>query len=168
MATVAERTRPKSLAPDRYEQFLSAASIFLLACVLVALAKSHGGALHLNLNVLSHLVTVIMALALTPVILLRPRGDLWHRRLGWVWVAAMMMTALVTFDMRYVNRGSFSFIHILSAFTLVQVPLIVAHARRHKVARHRTSVRAMVTGALLLAGFLTFPFDRLLGRWLFS
>jgi uncharacterized membrane protein len=34
--------------------------------------------------------------------------------------------------------------------------------------RHRRGVRAMVTGALLIAGFFTFPFDRLLGHWLFS
>jgi uncharacterized membrane protein len=36
------------------------------------------------------------------------------------------------------------------------------------VKRHRRSVRAMVTGALLIAGFFTFPFNRLLGHWLFS
>ena len=39
-------------------------------------------------------------------------------------------------------------------------------ARTHKVALHRGSVRGMVTGALLIAGFFTFPFGRLLGRWL--
>ena len=33
---------------------------------------------------------------------------------------------------------------------------------------HRGSVRGMVTGALLVAGFFTFPFDRMLGHWLFS
>ena len=36
-------------------------------------------------------------------------------------------------------------------------------ARTHKVALHRSSVRGMVTGALLIAGFFTFPFGRLLG-----
>jgi uncharacterized membrane protein len=35
-------------------------------------------------------------------------------------------------------------------------------------ARHRRGIRAMVLGALLIAGFFTFPFDRLLGRWLFG
>ena len=51
---------------------------------------------------------------------------------------------------------------------MIQVPIIVWNARAHNVRRHRTDVRAMVTGALLIAGFFTFPFNRLLGQWLFG
>lgn len=64
--------------------------------------------------------------------------------------------------------GRFSVIHILSLWTLVQVPVIWWSARTHDVARHKGSVRGMVIGALLTAGFFTFPFGRLLGRWLFG
>ena len=53
-------------------------------------------------------------------------------------------------------------------WTLLQVPVIVLAARRHDVARHRSAVRGMVLGALLIAGFFTFPFNRLLGQWLFG
>ena len=42
----------------------------------------------------------------------------------------------------------------------------IGAARRHDIARHRKIVRGMVTGALLIAGFFTFPFHRLLGQWL--
>lgn len=59
-------------------------------------------------------------------------------------------------------------IHILSVWTVIQVPIIWWTARNHKIARHRSAVRGMVFGALLIAGFFTFPFDRMLGRWLFS
>jgi hypothetical protein len=55
-----------------------------------------------------------------------------------------------------------------SAWTLVQVSLIVRAARAHDVARHRRRVRGMVTGALLISGFFTFPFGRMLGSWLFA
>jgi uncharacterized membrane protein len=48
------------------------------------------------------------------------------------------------------------------------VILLVWYARRHQVARHRGAVRGMVMGALLVAGFFTFPFGRLMGRWLFG
>jgi uncharacterized membrane protein len=41
-------------------------------------------------------------------------------------------------------------------------------ARTHRYAAHRRAVRGMVTGALLIAGFFTFPFGRLLGHWLFG
>ena len=59
-------------------------------------------------------------------------------------------------------------IHIISAVTLVLVPRLVWTARHHRVAQHRRAVRGLVTGALLIAGFFTFPFDRLLGHWLFG
>jgi len=50
----------------------------------------------------------------------------------------------------------------------VAAPLIWWTARTHRVAAHRRQVRGMVTGALLVAGFFTLPFGRLLGRWLFA
>jgi uncharacterized membrane protein len=80
----------------------------------------------------------------------------------------MFLTAVSTFFIRGLNQGSLSFIHILSAWTLVQVPLIVWHARHHNHRGHRAAVRGMVTGALIIAGAFTFPFDRLLGHWLFG
>lgn len=101
--------------------------------------------------------------------LLRRRGDRLHRRLGYVWVAAMGLTAALSFGIRTISpSGGFSWIHILSAWTLIQIPLIVWSARMHNVARHRAAVRGMVLGALLIAGLFTFPFHRLMGQWLFG
>jgi uncharacterized membrane protein len=114
------------------------------------------------------MATIAIALGLTPIMLTRRRGDRLHRQLGWVWVASMFLTALVSLDIRLINRGGFSLIHILSVWTLIQVTVIVWSARHHNVARHRSAVRGMVLGALLIAGFFTFPFDRLLGQWLFG
>jgi uncharacterized membrane protein len=85
-----------------------------------------------------------------------------------VWVVAMALTAALTFDLHLINPGSYSFIHILSGWTLIQVPLIVIRARQHDIVRHRRAVRGMVIGALLVAGFFTFPFGRLMGSWLFG
>ena len=110
----------------------------------------------------------MVALALTPVMLLRRRGDARHRLLGRVCAGAMMLTAILSLFVRLSNHGQFSLIHLLSVYTLVQVPILVWTARTHRVARHRRAVRAMVTGALLIAGFFTFPFGRLLGHWLFA
>ena len=81
---------------------------------------------------------------------------------------AMAITAASTFGIRGLNGGTLSFIHILSAWTLIQVPLLVWAARTHNVAKHRSAVRGMVAGALVIAGIFTFPFDRLMGHWLFG
>ncbi len=171
MASIAGRARAvyaKSLAPDSYERFLALGAVVLLGCVLVALAKGMPAWGRVPLNVWAHLGTIMVALVLTPVMMLRRRGDALHRQLGWIWVSAMILTAAITFTVRNANNGGFSFIHILSAWVLIQVPLIAWSAHKHNIARHRFGARAMTTGALLIAGFFTFPFNRMLGHWLFG
>lgn len=168
MATVASDVPKcaKPLTPDTFERVLAVGSVVLIAAVLIALARGHAEWGRVPWQVWPHLLTIMVALALTPWLLLRRRGDRRHRVMGTIWVAAMLLTALVSFDLR--TGGHWSVIHILSAWTLFQAPLIWWSARRHDVARHRSAVRGMVTGALLIAGFFTFPFDRLLGHWLFG
>ena len=170
MATVLGGTRPKfkPIAPDLFEHVLAGAALVLLGAVLIALARGWGEWNRIPGTVWAHLVTITVATALTPVMLLRRRGDPLHRRLWWVWAGAMILTAAISFAIRDINRGGLSFIHILSAWTLIQVPIIIWSARMHNLKRHRGSVRGTVTGALLVAGFFTFPFDRLLGHWLFG
>ncbi len=157
-----------SVLPDTFDRFLAAAAIALLVALLMALFRGQSDWARLPTSVWFHIATIAISLALTPVMLTRRRGDRLHRQLGWVWVTAMFLTAFVSFDIRMINRGEFSLIHILSVWTLIQVTMIVWSARHHNVARHRSAVRGMVLGALLIAGFFTFPFNRLLGQWLFG
>ncbi len=159
-------TRVKPWAADTYEKVLSIGAL-LLAAVLTAILRGQAQWAMVPGIVWAHILTILVALGLTLVILLSPRGDRRHRILGRVWAAAMLLTALLSFGIREAN-GGFSFIHILSAWVVIQVQLLWYAARTHKVALHRGSVRGMVTGALLIAGFFTFPFGRLLGRWLFG
>jgi uncharacterized membrane protein len=172
MATAATAPAPTprklSIKPDTFDRVLAAASLILLAALVIALARGRSEWGSVPTIVWAHIATIFVAVALTPVMMLRRRGDRLHRRLGWVWAVSLATTALFTFGIRGINQGSFSLIHVLSAWTLVQVPLLVWHARRHNHAKHRFAVRGMVTGALLVAGFFTFPFDRLMGQWLFG
>ena len=167
-ATRAHKKANKPLTADGYERFLAFAAIILLATILVALAKGHADWPRVPLVIWGHLATVLIALALTPVMLLRRRGDARHRVLGRVWVAAMFLTAIESFFVRFSNHGGFSFIHLISAYVVVAAPLIWWSARNHRIAAHRGQVRGMVTGALLIAGFFTLPFGRMLGHWLFA
>lgn len=169
MATLADTVpRPRSLAPDIFERILATSAIVLMIAVIAALGRGRAEWHLVPVQVWLHIATIMTALALTPVMLLRRRGDALHRQLGRVWVVAMILTAIDSLFVRFSNHGNFSFIHILSVWTLIQVPVIFWAARTHNVHRHRNAVRGMVTGALLIAGFFTFPFGRLLGRWLFG
>lgn len=155
-------------APEAFDRILAGAAVILLAAVLAALARGFDEWDRLPAFVWAHILTILVALVLTPLMLLRRRGDLPHRVLGWLWASALFLTAVISFEVRIINPGGFSWIHLLSVLTIVQVPLIVFQARRHDWKRHRSAVRGMVTGALLLAGFFTFPFGRLMGAWLFG
>lgn len=160
------RRKRRSIAPDLYERFLAVASIALLGAVIVAIARGRAEWPTIPSVIWVHLATIVVALALTPVLLLQRRGTRRHRRIGWVWAIAMLTTALVSLFIRGINPGGWSWIHILSVITIIGVPATVFAARKHHIAAHRFGIRFAVTGALLIAGFFTFPFDRLLGRWL--
>ncbi|RYE43691.1 MAG: hypothetical protein EOP21_07545 [Hyphomicrobiales bacterium] len=170
MVSIAEPapTRINPLAPNTFERVLAIGATLLLVAVIVALAKGYSEWGRVPWQVWPHLLTIMLATALTPVMLLRRRGDRPHRLLGTIWVISMIATAALSFNLRLINHGGLSLIHILSAWTLIQAPVIWWSARTHRVTMHRRSVRYMVLGALLVAGFFTFPFNRLMGHWLFG
>lgn len=170
MASIAEPAPSpvKPISADRFERILAGGAVLLLAAVAMALFKGRSEWSAVPWQVWPHLATIIVALVLTPVILLRRRGDHRHRWLGRIWAAAMFLTAALSLNVTLIHPGQWSLIHILSVWTLIQVPLIWWSARTHRVTMHRRTVRGMIIGALLVAGFFTFPFDRLMGHWLFG
>ncbi len=170
MATLFMKADAKvgSIAPNGYDKLLSGAAGLLLAAVIVALARGYPHWPQVTAIVWAHLLSVLVALVLTPWMLLRPRGTPAHRLLGKIWVLAMVATAALSLFVKVINPGHFSIIHILSIFVLVMAPRVWLTARAHQVARHRATVRGLVTGALLIAGFFTLPPFRLLGGWLFG
>ncbi len=156
------------LAPQRIDYALAFAALLLLAAVLAGLAR---GATHwaaIPPSVWLHLAVVAAALALSPVMLLRRRGDRLHRVLGWFWVGLLMTGAIVSFDIRGLMHGHLSPIHAISAFVIIQTPMIVWFARRHNVRGHSIAVRSTIAGALLIAGYFTLLPSRMLGGWLFG
>ncbi|KNY23746.1 hypothetical protein AKJ13_04465 [Methylobacterium sp. ARG-1] len=53
-------------------------------------------------------------------------------------------------------------------FALTQAPMQAWHARLHRADAHRYTALSRITGLSCIAGFFTFPFGRMLGRWLFA
>ena len=174
MATTATQ-RQGWLARLLSNPVLAVASAILFACAVVAVAKGRADWARVPGLVWVHLGSILLATGLTPVMLLRRKGDGRHRKLGYVWAGAMVLTAVTSlfFSTRVpsglgVFTGDFSVIHLLSVLVLLQVPRIVVKARRHDRSGHESAVRGIVIGALLIAGFFTFPFNRMLGAWLFA
>ncbi len=53
----------------------------------------------------------------------KPRGDRTHRTVGMVWVITMYATALSSFAIKDLDPGHYSWIHILSAFTIYSLTM---------------------------------------------
>lgn len=115
--------RIKPFTPDTYERALAVCAVVLAGFVFAALLRGRAEWDTVPSIVWLHLATIVTALLLTPVMLLRSRGDPLHRQLGWVWAAAMLLTAIDSLFIRTTGSGRFNIIQILSVWTMVQVPI---------------------------------------------
>jgi uncharacterized membrane protein len=88
-----------------------------------------------------HAIGATFSLAVGALVILRRRkGDRAHRRVGRVWMVAMYWTAGSSFGIRALHPGHLSWIHGLSAWTIVSLTVAVWAARTHRVRTHRDFV----------------------------
>ena len=167
MATLAKARGGGPLAPNGVERAIACGALAILFVVLVALGRGRGAWSEVPALVWAHLLLLLVALALTPVLMLRARGTRRHRALDWTWAAALFATAAVSFGLSGLT-GGWSPIHVFSVVTVLAVPALVWMARTHQVRHHRRIARKLTAGALLLAGVFTLLGERTLGRMLWG
>ena len=116
-----------------------------------------------------HAFAALAAFLLGLVQLARLKGTHTHRLIGYTWVGLMLFVAVSSFFIHELRHwGSFSFIHLLSIFTLAMLPLGIYFARRHNVVGHRKTMLGLFFGALVVAGAFTLLPGRILGRVVFG
>jgi uncharacterized membrane protein len=115
-----------------------------------------------------HLAAVTVAILIGLVLLAGVKGSMTHRLLGWTWVVAMTTVAISSLFIRLINHGHFSFIHLLSGWTLIAVPMGVAFARGHKVRLHARMMTGLFTSGLFIAGLFAFMPGRLMWNLFFG
>ena len=109
--------------------------------------------LALKIHVASALVTFAIGLLLLSGL---PKGTKTHKRLGWTWSVFMASTAISSFLLVGLNGGHFSWIHGLSAWTIIVLPFALVAARRHDVKSHAKHMRGMFLGGMIIAGLFSF------------
>ena len=77
----------------------------LFAVVAVALGRDVDWWGQMPALVWAHLLLLMVALALTPVLLFGMRGNRRHRQLGWVWAVSLFATAALSFGLHGLNGG---------------------------------------------------------------
>lgn len=117
-----------------------------------------------------HLATVLPALFIGAVLLLRPKGTGLHRRLGRLYMLLMLTTAVVSLCMSAevgpTLFGHFGFIHLFSVLVLFSVPSAYRAARAGHIGRHRRHMVGLYVGGILIAGSFALLPGRLLHGWI--
>jgi uncharacterized membrane protein len=106
---------------------------------------------HWNALLVSHVVAALFVLALGPVQIFRRRRDRIHRTMGLLWVAAMYYVCLSSFWI--VSEGHFTWLHGLSAFTLLTVTLGLVGAIRANIRSHRGNMVGSYIGIAVAFAF---------------
>jgi uncharacterized membrane protein len=117
-----------------------------------------------------HAGAAIAALLLGSVQMLASKGTLPHRLVGWTWVVLMVVVAVSSLGIMSFRPvlGTFGWIHILSAVTLVSLPVAVLHARRGRITNHRHAMTGLFLGALVISGALTLLPGRIMNKVVFD
>lgn len=115
-----------------------------------------------------HVYAALTALLVGSVILFRPKGRGLHKALGWTWVIAMGATAVSSLFITGLNGGVYSFVHLLSGWTIIALPMAIHAIRNRKVDAHRQAMTGMFVGGLLVAGALTFIPSRVMFEMFFG
>jgi len=76
--------------------------------------------------------------------------------------------AVSSLFIQLINHGHLSYIHLLSGWTILTLPIAVALARRHKVKQHARMMTGLFTGGLILAGLFAFFPGRLMWSLFFG
>jgi uncharacterized membrane protein len=110
----------------------------------------------------THAVAATLAMVLGAVnVVRRRRGDAAHRLVGRIWLVAMYFTAGSSFWIQDLRPGSYSWIHGLSAFTIVTLSLGLWNARRGRIRAHAGNMIGTYAGLLgAFVGVVAVP-DRL-------
>lgn len=107
-----------------------------------------------------HLGFSALALAAILALLPLPKGRPAHRWLGRLAAAALALSALSSFGIQ--ARGHFSWPHVLSVVTLVNLAWAVWAIRRGRVAAHRSAMLAGAGGLFIAGLFASFAPGRYL------
>lgn len=116
----------------------------------------------------AHIAGALLSFAIGTVLLLGVKGRTFHRVLGYTWVATMFVTAISSLFLTGLNGDSYSFIHLLSGWTIIVLPMGLAAARRRSIAEHRKTMTGLFMGGMLIAGLFTFLPGRMMWHLFFA
>lgn len=109
-----------------------------------------------------HVAAAALAIVLSAAIIFARRGSPAHKSVGRAWVAMLAIICISSFWITGMNGTRFSWIHLLSAWTLLGLTGAVWAVRAGNVRIHKYAMISTMTGALLGAGIFAFAPGRMM------
>ena len=105
----------------------------------------------------THFVLAVSAIGLGLVNLASAKGTRRHRVIGWCWMVVMTYVTVSSFWIRELNDGAFSWIHLLTIWTMISMATAIVAIRRGRVRTHAAFMTGTMIGALIAGGFAMMP-----------
>jgi uncharacterized membrane protein len=115
-----------------------------------------------------HIMCAMVAILLGAVQFIKRKGTDWHKRIGWAWVAVMVVVASTSLFMRDLNDGGLSITHAFTALTVVALPGAIYAIKKGAILQHRALMLMLYIGGLTIAAAFTLMPGRLLHQVLFG
>jgi uncharacterized membrane protein len=117
----------------------------------------------------SHAITALLAVIIGAIQLASGKGTMQHRALGYLWVSMMMYVSISSFFISEIQLwGTYSPIHLLSAWTVLTLCTGVYFARVGNIKAHQLNMQLLYGLALILTGLFTLLPNRVMGQIFFG
>ena len=117
----------------------------------------------------SHAITALLAVIIGAIQLASGKGTMQHRVLGYLWVSMMMYVSISSFFISEIHLwGTYSPIHLLSAWTVLTLCTGVYFARVGNIKAHQLNMQLLYGLALILTGLFTLLPNRVMGQIFFG
>ena len=115
--------------------------------------------------IISHLFLALAALVIGTMNLLSKKGTNKHKLIGWFWIAFMSYVSIFSFWIKEINEGQYSWIHLLSIWTLFSLIISIIAIKFGYIKTHKNFMIGTYIG-LLIAGIFTLLPGRFIANYL--
>jgi uncharacterized membrane protein len=115
-----------------------------------------------------HVAAAFAAIGLGAVLMGARKGQRFHRVGGWTWAALVFVVAGSSIFITELKPGSWSFVHLFTAWTFIALPLGLMWAKRRKIAQHRRHMMGLFYGGFAINLAVAFIPGRMLWATFFG
>ena len=104
-----------------------------------------------------HFLAAVLAIVLGLINLVSKKGTFQHRIIGWFWLIIMIFVTIPSFWIREINEGDFSWVHLLTIWTVISMGIAIISIKKGNVRTHAGFMVGTMVGAVIAGGFAMMP-----------